>query len=71
MSSFCWDMTSRVSQLTLRAARRHFLGQLFTWEIPLTGDDSPGLLMVPQLLISRSAENLWLPRSCTWSVFLY
>lgn len=41
MSSLCWDITSRVSQLTLRTAHRHFLGQLFTWEIPLSGDNSP------------------------------
>lgn len=69
MSSFCWDTTSHVSQLTLHIARRHFLGQLFTWEIPLTGDDSPGLLMIPQLLISRTAEIsrvLWLSRSWVW-----
>ena len=41
----------------------------FTWEIPLTGNDSPGLLMIPQLLISRSSEIsrvLWLSRSCIW-----
>lgn len=44
-------------QLTLHIAHRHFLGQLFTWEIPLTGDDSPGVLMIPPTINFKNCRD--------------